>query len=254
MKSHQSKYALLATLLLAGHVSASTFFDDFNRPDSSTVGNGWLNATATTSGDVGTFQIQNNEATFITTANASAAIYRPADFSGSFTIDATLKETNGFGGLTNRYDQYITIFNDGTIGHGYGLNIGRSDSISNNSYITLLDGTNALSTILSPFQFGSAIDTHVTFSPDGSVVGSISQGTSQFDFSFGSHTIQSSGTNFLYSAVSPDNSSVNSLFPRIDNITLTSIPTPEPSSTLLVVSGVVLCLRRRTLRTNDRNG
>ena len=89
MKITATFLAALVASAASGFVHAQSFTDDFNRPDSPSVGNGWFDALSTV-GNFGTLQILNNEATFLSTNGGSAGIYRPADFSGLFA-DSTLK-------------------------------------------------------------------------------------------------------------------------------------------------------------------
>src|SRR5947208_120833 len=78
---------------------ALTFTDDFNRPDSPTVGNGWSD----TAGNIGgNLAINNNELTC--PSASSAGIFRPFPFTAPITVTATVKEQSDSGlGLSRRY-------------------------------------------------------------------------------------------------------------------------------------------------------
>ncbi|MDO8543835.1 MAG: hypothetical protein Q7S40_25615 [Opitutaceae bacterium] len=129
----------VVTALLTGSVAFADpiiFADNFSRPDSPTVGNGWLDLPA----DGRTLSIVSERATFAYPAG-HAAIYRPLSFGDTTIVDATFTGGSGFGGSPYRYDGHLSILSDGTHNVGYRLGIARSDSGSNNSNIALFDGT-----------------------------------------------------------------------------------------------------------------
>ena len=255
MKNHPTLALCgIAAILIVGHAaSAATFTDNFNRPDSSTVGNGWSDVTTVVSGGGfqlsgtavgGTVSILNNQATYIGSSGV-AGIYRPFVFTLPVSVTATFYEMNGFGGLTHRFDDAIAILSNGTIGNGYGLHFGRSDENYFVSDIQLFDGTTVLGTAFSSFQFTSAVTVQATFNADGSITGSVAEGAQSSNFSFGTHSIASNGSNFIYGT----GSSAGSLKPRLDDIAIV----PEPTSAALLIFGAALCLRRRSLRTHERS-
>lgn len=103
-------------LLACQFASADTFFDDFNRPNSSSVGNGWTN----TSGNVGgNLAIINNQLSAIAPGGGSAGIYRPFSFTSPVTVSAQIFEEGGFGGLLRRYTSFFSLANDGQLANGY---------------------------------------------------------------------------------------------------------------------------------------
>jgi hypothetical protein len=197
---------------------AQSFSDDFNRPDSSTVGNGWANTTGNVNGNLA---ISNNELT-CSVPDGNAGIYRPFSFAAPVTVTALVKEMNGFGGLLRRYDSTVRILSDGVYGNGYGVQFGRGDQNFSDSSVSVFDGPTKIATLLSSFQYGPAINVSVTFFADGSVTGTVSQATDTFDFSFGTHTIQSSGGNFSYETSFPDSRSSSLVFPRMDDLSINS--------------------------------
>src|SRR5437867_785714 len=77
---------ILATFVLSTSIActfcqAQSFSDNFNRADSTTVGNGWSNTAGNVGGDL---VISNNELTCSVTGgdNNNAGIYRPFAFMG----------------------------------------------------------------------------------------------------------------------------------------------------------------------------
>ena len=253
MKNHPTLALCgIAAILIVGHAaSAATFTDNFNRPDASTVGNGWSDVTTVIGNGWldnntigGTVSLLNNEATY-NGASTVSGIYRPFVFSLPVTVTATLSEMNGGGGSTHRFDAALGILSNGAIGSGYALGFTRSDQFNFVSEISLWDGTSKLGVVQSSFQFTSAITVQATFNTNGSIAGSVTEGVQSVAFSFGAHTIASTGGNFIYGT----SDTIGSLNPRLDNVTIA----PEPSSALLLLSGAAFCLRRRSLRTHERN-
>jgi hypothetical protein len=246
--------------------SADTIFqDDFNRPDSSSVGNGWLDTSGNVNGNLG---ITNN-AVSPSVAGGEAGIYRSFSGSAALTATATLGQENGFGGLLRRYGAMLTFFNDGIIEHGYGLEFSRGDQNFSDSRVTLLDGGTEHNVLSSSFQYGPKIDVSFTMLPDGTINGSVANtgGGSHFEFSFGPHLIQSSGSNFMYSTGFADNRSSSITHPSMDDLTLTAagepattVPLPKPwVATLAFFGGVLLLRPRRQIAltlgtTSERSG
>lgn len=197
--------------------AATFFFDDFNRPDASTPGNGWT----TLAGSGVDLQIKNNEAINgpnLTGTISSTGIYRPLPpFTSPVTVSAILKEGNGYGGLQRRYVADLCILNDGVFGRGYCLMFSRSDQNYPNSTVILYDKRQEVGRAVSSFQYGPQIQASVTFSPDGSVSGTASDGVSTFPFSFGPRVIQSSGTNVAYGTEGSDTRTTVFTYPRMDD-------------------------------------
>jgi hypothetical protein len=228
----------VALLLLVGRAPAETFFDDFNRPDSATVGNGWSNALGSFPSNLA---VRNNE--LAGTAHGQAGIYRPFEFSTPITISATLQDSYGNNG-PHRYNSSFSLANNGDMWRGYGLHFGRSDSGFNNSTITLFDvdghldnPSSRLASVAVPFQFGSSFHTQFTISPSGRVMGSVTQGSDHFSFSLAppaSYTIQSAGNNFAYTT----EPGVGPTYSRLDNLGLESgPPSPVPPTMYAVLGG-----------------
>lgn len=211
--------AIMTISSLAATATAQVFFDDFNRPDSSAVGNGW---TPLAGGSTTGLGIRSNHVSPVI-PNGKGGIYRPFDFSVPVTVSATISEQNGFGGVPRRYDQTISIRNDGIIDHGYGIAFLRGD-VNYNSTIRLFDGASYFQDITPSFQFGPEINTSIKFSPDGSVSGRVWQGNENFTFTFPARAIQSTGGNFAYATGYPDGRSSSFIFPRLDDLRLQSDP------------------------------
>jgi len=204
------------SLLSNGHAAPITFFDDFNRPDG-TVGNGWLN----TSGNINGNLILRNGELSASNSDGAAGIYRPIGFSAPVTVEATIKENNGFGGLLRRYDSGFSLLSDGSLGSGYGIRFSRSDQNYNNSTIFLQDNGNTIASILTPFQFGSQIQTNFTWQPNGSINGILNSSGNTFNFSFGPQAIQSTGSNLAIVESFTDSRSPVLTHPRVDDVKLT---------------------------------
>lgn len=192
-----------------------SFSDNFDRPDSSAVGNGWI----TSKGSKTDLQIKNNEVT-----GGSGGMYRPQPFNGPVTVSATLKEKNGYGGLLRQYGAALSILSDGDLGrgHGYGVLFSRSDQNYNNSTVALIDGLQEIIRIDSSVQYGPQIRVRVVFSLDGSVAGTVGDGANTFNFSFGPRTIQSTGANFAYFTGAPDARSAVITYPRLDDVVVST--------------------------------
>ena len=223
-------------------LSQTGFFDDFNRPDSQTVGNGWHTASNTTTSNH--LFIKDGQLTRTTFEDLSR-IYRPFDFSAPVLISATLAETSGFGGLLGRYSADIGILSDGT-SDGYRVSFYRGDQNFNNSEIILMDGASRIASISPQIQFGHQIDIQLNFGLDGSVVGAIGQNGQSESFSFGPHHVLSSGENvFIGMNGTPSNPTQH----RLDNFSISPIPEPETYAMLLAGLGVLgFAARRRKLK------
>jgi len=212
-----------AALSLTTFCHAQTFFDDFNRPDSANVGNGWSN----TAGNTGNQNLRISNNTLTTPApspGGGAGIYRPFPFTAPLTVSATVTDASGYAGLRRRYGPTFAVLSDGTANSGYSLSVARSDQNYNNSNVSLTDNGVSLGTIYSPFQYGAQLDVQVTFSPDGSVVGRISEGANIFNFSFAKRTIQSSGANFACILCGSDANAAVVTYATLDNLSLVTTP------------------------------
>ncbi|MGH7179575.1 MAG: hypothetical protein ACREJC_19525, partial [Tepidisphaeraceae bacterium] len=156
---------------------------------------------------------------------------------------------NGFGGLLRRYGAALVVNSDGVNEHGYGLYFQRGDENYSDSRVLLYDGTSLLQSFYPSFQFGASIDTVFTVRPDGSVTGSLSSDGNAFNFAFGPHAIQSTGTNFAYFTGGPDTRSSTITFPRLDDVALTNVP--EPGGLLSATCAAVGCLAVRRKRSSS---
>ena len=209
----------LLSLTCQSFAQQQRFSDDFNRPDSSDVGNGWFN----TSGNSGGNLAIKNGAVTCTAFAGGEGIYRPWPFTGPATVSAAVTDMNGFYSLL-RFDNFFTILNDGTLFGGYGIEIARGDQNYSDSRVNLTDHGTVIATAYSTFQYGPQINVSVTFTPDGSVLGSISDASDVFNFSFGPRTIQSTGNNFSWGTTGPDDRDSSYTFSTLDNVTLTVTP------------------------------
>ncbi len=216
---------ILLTLVLASgsaRLEAQSFFqDNFNRPDSATVGNGWLDSPNNVGGNL---SIRSGQ---LTPAGIGGfeGIYRPFTFATPVSVTATLAESSGFGGLPRQYSAEFAILSDGTLGTGYRLGFSRSDINFNDSLIQLLDGAALIARFRPSIQFGALLDLHFTFGVDGSVVGTVGQNGQSESFSFPAHAIQSTGANFLIALAGPDGRATsNPIFHRLDNLTISATP------------------------------
>lgn len=193
------------------------FFDGFDRADGP-VGNGWLNTAGNLNGDLVIRQ------GVLTTPNpdGSAGVYRPVQMGSSFTASARVTHQNGYGGLVNRYDDYLLFGNDGTKYGGYGIHIYRGDQLYSNSAVNLVQNGVVLATAPASFQFGSSVNVSFTVSRDGSVVGTIDGDGNQFQFSFGSRPVAFPGSSFAVSLGFPDGRSATILNPTVDDIRIST--------------------------------
>ena len=160
------------------------FSDSFDRPNSSTVGNAWLDLSGNVNGNL---IVQNGS---LTTPNpdGNAGIYRPIDFSFGGRIQGTLTQQNGYGGTLERYASGFSIFNDGTLYNGNvpnGLSVMfyRGDQNYNNSAVRLYVNGSLNEVKSSTFQFGSAISFDTQYK-QGNLTGTVSSGSNSFNFQF----------------------------------------------------------------------
>ncbi|MCE5311425.1 MAG: hypothetical protein LLG20_27630 [Acidobacteriales bacterium] len=166
--------------------------------------------------------------------DGGAGIYRPINLSGPVTVSATLTPGNGYGGLLNRYGTGVLFGSNGDLSSGYGVWLYRADqNYSNSQVILLLNGTE-LASVPSSFQFGASVTAMVTFSPDGSLKGSVSGSGSIFNFSFGPRTMVLPASNIMISLGFPDGRSSVITHPTVDNLIVSYSCNPGPPELNLV--------------------
>lgn len=196
------------------------FTDDFDRPDGA-VGNGWSPLI----GQGGVAMVIDDGALTAPLPEPAPAVhtgvYRPLDFTGPVTLECDITEANGFGGLADRYFWQFLVASDGTAGSGYGIQVYRGDQNFNNSAIVLIDNDGTVATLLSSFQFSDVLHLEVTFNPDGSVSGTVSQPGSSFDFAFPAYDFAAGGSNIALVAYDLDNTGGPYTEPTLDNLVIT---------------------------------
>jgi hypothetical protein len=236
----------LAVFTAACSLSAQSlpFADDFNRPDSITIGNGW--STFSTGSDQ--LEISNHAAAFLH-PDAFVTLYRPADFTAPLTLTATFREVSGFGGVGLRYGVAMGILDTGP-GDGYRLSFNRGDANFSDSSIALYDGATFVASFTPTFQFGSAITASATFFLDGSVLGTISSDGNSYNFSSGAYAVQSAGANVVFGSGGPDSRAGTYIFGTIDDVSIAAIP--EPANTVLFFGTAALALLRERRRRLSR--
>jgi len=233
---HVLRLALLAFGLGCTSTYAQSFSDDFNRLDSTAVGNGWI---ASPNDSPGSLVVQSGAL-----ANphplGAGTVYRPFDFSSDGRIRLTFTETNGFNG-PHRFENAISLFSDG-IQDGVGLHVffTRSDQGFENSQVDVRINGTIIETQFSTFQYGSRIDVDFAYTLSGQVYGSVTgAGFAPFDFSFSSLSLPS-GTNLgirLAGGVSMTGTA--------DNFSVTPIPEPATYAMLLAGLGALGIVARR---------
>jgi serralysin len=202
-----------------GGAGTTSFSDNFSRPDGS-VGNGWT----PTSGNLnGSLVLASGR---LTTGDVGgmAGVWRPWDVTAPVTVDVTVTQLTGFGGLQNRFASSFLFGNDGSLGvgwgNGYGVAVYRGDQNYSDSAVILTYNDGADQIVLrTPFQFVSAVRLTFTLSPDGSITGTVSEGANSFDFSFAARAVDLSGAFAVIQGL-PDNRSSSFIFPTIDDLTL----------------------------------
>ena len=190
----------------------ATFSDNFNRADSSSVGNGWINCVGNVGGNL---VIANNELT-CPNVDGNAGLYRPLSLTSPARVTATLKEMNGFGSLQRRYTWALAFMNNGSLNQGYILSFSRADQNYSDSKGSLYDSATLVGAINSTFQYGAQIQVDFTVHPDGSVNGTVNGDGNTFPFSFPPRAIQSTGSNFAIW----DSLIAQPLKPRLDDLTI----------------------------------
>ena len=217
--------ALLALCFISGAAMGTPiiFTDDFNRPDGP-VGNGWSNTIGNTGGNLGI----RSGALSTPGPDGRAGIYRPIDLSATVTVSGTLTQSNGFGGLLNRYDTSFLFGDASSPLSGYGVYFSRSDQNFANSTVNLMLNGGILESVPSSFQFGASITPTFTFNPDRSIAGSVAGSGNTFNFSFGPRSVTLPGSNFDITVGFPDGRSSVITNPTLDNLSLSYGDAPPP--------------------------
>jgi len=204
------------------------FSDDFNRPDSTTVGNGWIDDTAqNTNLSILNGRLYNQTGDY-------AGIHRVILLDQPITVSADTAPTNGFGGLRYRYGTDFLIKGNGSLQDGYGFEISRADEHFP-SQVNLMDHGAYIATLPSTFQFTDQVHVVATFNLDNSITGVVfnAQGDT-FNFSFPARTIADSSSNFDIMLTQP----TNGAYPWLDNLVLTKTPVITTTSLPEASNGV----------------
>ena len=234
--------------------SPVSFVDDFNRPDSSTAGNGWSSVSGSLDGFVnGNMGIVGNTLYILDSGTSGYGnIYRPFDFSDGVRVRADLTA-----GLNGRYKEMFTFFNDGTFVihglHGIEIFLSRSNNSINNSVVAAFVNGTQVGSISSPFQFGQAIAIDFSYMTDGTITGTVTGDGNTFDFNFSTGTAPG-GSNFMYSSnyIAGGQQGLDNL--QLDPLTTSASPTstPEPASlSVLLASLTGLALRKARVYRRD---
>ena len=195
---------IVVTLLCAVRSAcAQSFSDDFNRPDSSTVGNGWLNASNNTGGNM----TITSQKVGVPINSGFGTIYRPFAVTSDVRVQGTLIQGHGFNAFyPQHYTHFILFRSDGLNVRGCGIWLYRSDNAANNSRVSRVDtsgptgGATEVDGVNSSFQFANSVELDATFYPDGSIQGTLRDGVSQFAFTFPPRAITATGGNFAFAA------------------------------------------------------
>ena len=209
---------VIAALFLPGlSLAQEIFADDFNRPDSADVGNGWENFPNTT----GTLEVRDNELTS-SGQDMQGGIFRPISLPAELRVAATLKEGGGDRSVPdgNMFSHDFRILNDGLFEHGYGIRFQRSGAGIKNSGVARLDGATVVNFSSSPFQFDQELQIDFTIHADGTIYGTVLEDANAFSFSFGPYNPVSSGSNFSF--IQPFKSRRVGLDARMDDLVLTA--------------------------------
>jgi|GEM_PF-4919639 len=201
---------------LVGPASTSVS-DDFNRPDSTNVGNGWSNLL-----DSGTHRLVIRDQrlttqTYLESTPGAAGVFRSTPRALPITLSARLTYMNASAGLPYRYTTQIGILSDGKLDTGYRLIFSRSDSNYSNSKVCLNDGLVDVANVASSFQFQDEIVVSATFNADGSIMGSVQGDGQTFPFSFPAYGVQSTGTNVFIRLDMPDARATGYTYTTVDD-------------------------------------
>lgn len=224
---------LIVTLTVCGYLANTTsggvaFSDNFNRPNSPTVGNGWLNATDNPPGTQ--LGINNNRLSAIP-GTGDAWVYRPFPATNQIALTAVITDQNGFGCIPFRHTSSISIRNDGTINSGYQVGFSRGDQ-NYGSTINLFDNGVLVGSTNALIQFGHSLTVnYVVFNSDGSIQGRVTADGSSFDFSFPARAINSQGANILIRLGGGDSRCENPVPQTLDDFQILQAPNLTLQST-----------------------
>lgn len=242
----------VALLAVPAFGATVTFFDDFNRPDGP-VGNGWSEMVPI---DAPSPSIVSGKLTSLEPSALGVpeldGVYRPISLAGEVTVSATVTGVNDNTGNLGRFTYTFLIGGTDNDQTGYGLRFSRGSSCCNNSTVDLhLNGTPNLVVLASPFQFQSSITPTIIWHTDGSITGSVSEGSNVFNFAFGPMAVSLPGSNFLLTMILPDFRGSILTFPTVDNLTITTEVAEPVSVTLFGLACAALAAlagRRRRCR------
>ncbi len=193
------------------------FADDFARPDGS-VGNGWSDMASNSFGNL----VIKNGALSTPGPNGTAGIFRLADHSQPIGLSADFTYLNGFGGALYRYDTEFLLGSDGGGENGYGLVFHRGDQNYSDSLVGVLVNGVLVDQAPSTFQFTDLLSTTFTWSPDGSISGSVSGSGSTFSFTFPTRAVALPGGRVAVRVGFPDSRSAVLTHPIVDNFVISS--------------------------------
>lgn len=206
----------------------ASFQDNFDRPNSDDIGNGW----SKTSGDIrGSLVLRDGAVTALAT-DGYAGMCRPWQFTGTVTVTATISDISGFAGVRSRFVSKLLVKNSGDCRDGYGISIERGDENADDSRVAVVDSGQATGvSARSTFQFKERLLVVARFAPDGSIDGSVTEGTDTFLFSFGPTTSNSTGDNVAWCTSFPDSRSASPTYPTLDDFTISSQGTSRATVT-----------------------
>lgn len=242
------------------------FSDDFNRPDSATVGNGWTSVAEPGGGFLEVSGGILRAGVTVVGGVPRAAVIRPLAFNQRLSISGRLFDSDGNPSVPpgGAFYHQIAVANDGSpdqafpdsLASGFGISILRNDSAGLNSYVQLFDNGTVRGVADFPDTFiTSDVLFMVSFDPDGSVEGVLTNPDTlaQFAFSFGPSPVQSTGGNLIYltggNSRPPNGAEIVNL-PGVDDLRVEAIPEPGSMFVTMLVAGALVrrgwsALRRR---------
>ena len=202
---------------------AISFIDDFNRGDSTTIGNGWTKS-------FGSVSIAGNRLMAIN----SAGVYRglPLDFPAHLQAQLV-----GCGANQDGFNHLITVRSTSSSSYGgYGIQLFQNPGNGAGTRLFRYDSGQQIDSVgVGAAQpMGGPVQLDFTIYPDGSIAGSASGTNRSANFSFGARVIESNGTNVFVRLDSQCDSPANT--EGLDRISIDaaappSTPTPTSSPT-----------------------